>query len=64
MMTTATFSRLAAAIFTVIAILQLGRALLGIPVTAGSMTMPLWPSWTAAVVFATLAWLGFTAGRA
>jgi hypothetical protein len=58
------YSLLAAIIFTIIAVLQLVRALAGWPITVGTMLMPVWPSWIACVVAAALAWLGFTASRA
>ena len=57
------FGRLAAAIFAIIAGLQLIRALMGVQVMAGNMTVPVWPSWLAFIAFGTLAWLGFTARR-
>jgi len=57
------FSRLAAAIFLLIALLQLIRALAGFQVMAGQMVVPVWPSWLAFIVFGILAWLGFTARR-
>ena len=59
-MTARSDSRLAAAIFAVVALLQLLRALAGWPITVGDTTMPVWPSWVACVVAAGLAWLGFT----
>lgn len=66
-MTTHGFSRLAGIIFAIIAVLQLMRALLGWSATvdmgSGPMAVPLWPSWIACIVFAGLAWLGFTASR-
>ena len=64
-MTTQTYTRLAALIFLVIAALQLVRAILGWEITVerggDPMSLPLWPSWIAVVVFGGLAWLGFTA---
>jgi hypothetical protein len=63
MMTVENFCRLAAAIFTLIALAQLTRALIGIQVVAGGMMVPVWPSWIAVMVFGGLAWLGFTARR-
>ena len=61
------YSFLAAIIFTVVALVQLMRAVLGWSLTAdmgsGPMVVPLWPSWIVCVVFAVLAWLGFTASR-
>lgn len=66
-MTTHGFSRLAGIIFAIIAVLQLMRAVLGWSATvdmgSGPMAVPLWPSWIACIVFAGLAWLGFTASR-
>jgi hypothetical protein len=64
-MTTQTYTRLAALIFAIIAVLQGVRAILGWSITVemggGPMSLPLWPSWVAFVVFGGLAWLGFTA---
>lgn len=62
-MTARSYSVLAAAIFTVVAILQLVRAIGGWPVTVGDMGLPVWASWVACIVAAGLAWLGFTASR-
>ena len=62
-MTSASYSRLAGAIFTLVAILQLIRALAGWPITIADTTIPLWASWVACVVAAGLAWLGLTASR-
>ena len=59
------YSRLAALIFTIVAVLQLARAVSGWPVTVGTtISIPLWASWIACVVAAGLAWLGFDASRA
>ena len=64
-MTARTYSKVAAAIFALIAILQLTRAIGGWPtISVGGAIMPVWPSWIACVVAALLAWLGFTASRA
>ena len=64
-MTPQNYSRLAALIFAIVAVLQLVRALGGWPVTVGgTVSIPLWASWTACVVAAVLAWLGFAASRA
>jgi hypothetical protein len=60
-MTTQGFSRLAAAVFAIGALAQLGRALMGFNMMAGSMMVPLWASWIAAIVLALLAWAGFMA---
>ena len=60
-MTSQSFSRLAAAIFALGALAQLSRALMGFNMMAGSMMVPLWASWLAAIVLGLLAWAGFTA---
>jgi hypothetical protein len=61
------YAFLAAVIFTIAAMLQLLRAILGWPVTVdttwGTVSVPLWPNWIACAVFALLAWLGFAASR-
>ena len=60
-----TYSRLAALIFAIVAVLQLARAMRGWPVTVGTtFSIPVWASWIACVVAAGLAWLGFNASRA
>lgn len=56
------YARLAAVVFTIVAVLQLLRALTGFEIAVGGEVMPLWPSWVAAVVAGFLAYLGFTAG--
>jgi hypothetical protein len=64
-MTAKTYSRVAALIFVIVALLQLARAVSGWPVTVGTtISVPLWASWIACVVAAGLAWLGFAASRA
>jgi len=60
-MNASSYARFAGAIFAVIALLQLARAVAGWPVTVGDVTMPVWPSWVAFAVAGGLAWLGFTA---
>jgi hypothetical protein len=60
-MTARSFSILAAVIFTIIALLQLTRAVAGWEITVGTTALPEWPSWIASLVAITLAWLGFTA---
>lgn len=62
-MSAKSYSLLAAAIFTIVAVLQLSRALMGWQVMVGSHTMPVWPSWVAFLVAGTLAWLGFSVAR-
>jgi hypothetical protein len=53
------YSLVAALIFTLVAALQLVRAIRRWPVTIGTTSIPLWVSWVAFVVAAILAWLGF-----
>lgn len=60
-MTARSFSILAAVIFTIIALLQLTRAVAGWDITVGATALPVWPSWVAGLIATTLAWLGFTA---
>ena len=52
------YSHLAGAIFAIVAILQLVRALAGWPVTIGGTAVPVWASWIAFVVAGVLAWIG------
>ena len=54
-------SLVAAAIFAIIALLQLLRALLGWEITLNGAQIPLWASWFAALVAIMVSWLGFTA---
>jgi hypothetical protein len=60
-MTTKSFSILAAVIFTIVALLQLLRAVSGWELTIDAVVVPVWASWVAAVVAGVLAWLGYTA---
>ena len=46
-MTAKSYSRLAGAIFAIIALLQLVRALSGWEITLNGMPVPVWPSWLA-----------------
>jgi hypothetical protein len=63
-MTAKSYSRLAAVIFAVVAVLQLIRAASGWPITVGATTsIPLWASWVACVIAGVLAWVGFDASR-
>jgi hypothetical protein len=57
------YARLAASLFAIIAVLQLIRAIGGWPVAVGTVAIPIWLSWIAAVVMGALAWLGFSASR-
>jgi hypothetical protein len=64
-MTATSYSRLAAMVFAIIAILQLTRAFgAWPPIMVGTTTVPIWASWVACVVAATFAWMGFRASRA
>ena len=58
------YSLLSAFIFTLVAVLQLVRAIKGWSVTIGKTSIPLWASWIACVVAAILVWLGFAASQA
>ena len=55
------YSLLAGAIFAIVAILQLVRALAGWPVTIGRTAIPVWASWVAFVIASVLAWMGIAA---
>ena len=57
------YALLAALIFTLVAVLQLTRAVAGWPIAVGTVSVPLWASWVAFVVAAVLAWLGFKVSR-
>jgi hypothetical protein len=57
------YSRLAAAVFALIGLLQLVRAAAGWEITLNGLTIPTWASWVAAAVGLVLAWLGFAASR-
>jgi hypothetical protein len=62
-MTARNFALLAAVIFSVMALLQLIRALSGWEITVGMTQIPIWPSWIAVIVLGALAALGFTSAR-
>ena len=58
------YSRLAALLFAIIAVLQFTRAVGGWQVVVnGTTSVPVWASWIACVVTAGLAWIGFDASR-
>jgi len=57
------FSRLAAAVFAVIALLQLVRVVLAWDATLNGVPVPLFVSGMVAFFAAMLAWLGFGASR-
>ena len=60
-MTPQQYSLLAALIFALVAVLQIVRAVAGLPVTIGRTSIPVWASWVACVVAIILAWLGYAA---
>jgi hypothetical protein len=60
-MTTKSFCTLAAAIFALIAVLQLIRIVAGWPVTLNGFEVPFWASWIAVVMAGTLSFVGFRA---
>jgi hypothetical protein len=55
------YSALAATVFAIVAILQLIRALNGLPIVIGSVDVPVGASWVAFVGALLLAVLGFAA---
>ena len=57
------YSVLAGAIFTIVAVLQLTRAILGTEVKVGNASILVWASWIAFLVAGVLAWIGFTAAH-
>jgi len=62
-MTAANYSLLAAVVFAVVAILQMVRAVMGLPVTIGRTSVPISASWVACGVAIILAWLGYAASQ-
>ena len=62
-MTAKSYSLLAAAIFTVVAVVQLSRTVMGFQLMVGSHAIPVWASGLAFLVAGVLAWLGFSAAR-
>ena len=62
-MTVKEYAQLAAAIFAIIAVIQLVRAIAGWPVTIDTLSIPLWASWIVCAVAGVLAWLGFSLAR-
>ena len=60
-MTIRTFCTLAAAIFALIALLQLIRIAMGWSVTLNGIDVPFWPSWIAVAVAGALSFVGFRA---
>ncbi|WP_201829833.1 hypothetical protein [Microvirga zambiensis] len=62
-MTANQYSLLAALIFVLVAVLQMVRAVTGLPITVGQTSIPTWASWLACGVAVVLAWLGYAASR-
>ena len=60
-MTTGTFCMLAAAIFALIALLQLIRIVMGWSITFDGAEVPFWASWIAVAVAGALSFVGFRA---
>ena len=60
-MTMRTFCTLAAAIFALIAVLQLIRIVMGWSITFNGVTVPFWASWVAVIVTGALSFVGFRA---
>ncbi len=56
-----TFCTLAAAIFALIALLQLLRVVMGCSVALNGVDVPLWASWIAVAVAGALSLIGFRA---
>jgi hypothetical protein len=57
------YAMVAAVIFSIVALLQLARAIYGWPVIIGTTEIPVAASWVAAAVAGALAIAGFMAGR-
>ncbi|HWI69016.1 MAG TPA: hypothetical protein VNS88_11665 [Nitrospiraceae bacterium] len=58
------YSRLAALLFAIIAVVQFIRAAGGWQIVVnGTTSVPVWLSWIACLVIAGLAWVGFDASR-
>jgi hypothetical protein len=60
-MTTKTFCTLAAAIFALIAVLQLSRIVMGWSIILNGIDVPFWASWIAVAVTGALSFVGFRA---
>ncbi len=60
-MSALSFSRLAAVVFAIVALLQLARALAGWDLIVDGRTVPMMVSWIAVAVAGALAMLGFNA---
>jgi hypothetical protein len=62
-MTAAQYSLLAALVFSLVAILQIARAVAGMPIIVGRTSIPIWASWVASAVAIILALLGYAASK-
>jgi hypothetical protein len=62
-MTATQYSLLVALIFALAAVLQIVRAVTGLPITVGQTSIPIWASWLACGVAIILAWLGYAASK-
>jgi hypothetical protein len=62
-MTAAQYSLLAALVFSLVAILQIVRAVAGMPIMVGRTSIPIWASWVASGVAIILALLGYAASK-
>ena len=60
-MTAEHYSLLAALIFTLVAVLQIVRAVVNLPATIGQTSIPMWASWVACGVAILLAGFGYEA---
>src|SRR5262245_57304449 len=57
------YSRLAATVFVIVALLQLLGCAAAWPISLGGTAIPVWACWIAFLVAGGLAWLGFSASR-
>jgi protein-S-isoprenylcysteine O-methyltransferase Ste14 len=55
------FARIAAALFSLVALLHVLRLALAVPAVFGSWSVPVWLSGVGLLVAGVLAWLGWTA---
>jgi len=62
-MTAARYSLLVALIFALAAVVQIVRAVTGLPITVGQTSIPIWASWIACGVAIVMAWLGYSASK-
>ena len=58
-MTAAGYSLLVAIVFSLVAILQIVRAVTRLPITVGQTSIPIWVRWVSSAVATVLAWFGF-----